>query len=63
MQAAIVNEFPEAQVTASDGDVIVKAKAAWQNQKSVEEKITNSSKAIPGVKNISVSIYPVIIEE
>ena len=62
MQAAIVDEFPKAAVTASDGDVTVKVKAPAQNEKGVEEKIINSSRAIPEVKNISVSFYPLIIE-
>jgi cytidylate kinase len=63
IQAAIVDAFPTAEVAAFDGDVVIKVKAPGQDQKSVEYRIKNDVKAIPGIKSINVSLYPLIIED
>ncbi len=63
VQAAIVNEFPGAAVTALDGDVQIRIKAPTESQKSVEGKIKKSCQTISEIKHIRVTLYASIIED
>ena len=63
VMAAIVEEFPRAEVTASDGDVFVEVKVPLESQKHVKDRVGAIIENIPEVKNVSVSLYPMIIED
>jgi len=63
VKAAVVEEFPTAKVTASNGEVFVLVKVPLQNQQDVQDRIAAAVEKISEVKKIKVSLYPMIIED
>ena len=63
VKAAVVEDFPTADVTASDGDVFIEVKVPMQYQQNVKTRIAAAIEKVPQIKNINISLYPIIVED
>ncbi len=57
VKAALVRDFPTVSVAANNGEVAVSVNSANREQKIIE-KVSNTAKAIEGVKKVEVFVTP-----
>ncbi|MBW1934257.1 MAG: cytidylate kinase-like family protein [Deltaproteobacteria bacterium] len=58
--AALVNEFPTAEVTSRDGVVYVNVKGTMIRDSSASEKVVKLLNRVEGIKEVKANVVPVI---
>jgi cytidylate kinase len=63
VEAALVNDFHKAAVTAKNGEVFVSVRASLVEEKPVTAKVKRIAEKVQGVKMLHVNVVPFIIED